>query len=236
MLALVLSSQMQIVIGICDFPAPHTALYSVPVQTLCLSGTNINLVLISLQLGALDLNDVRFHLYHVSHCRIFLKIHTCNIVPICYKCWKFSFDGSKFKGTLYVDQCTFLLVSRLPLEGFHSSHTWNSMGIHWIIFKFGCDHSKIKGILCGDQCISTTLEGFSWQFISVTRHIFHTNCWFNLVYIKGHCTWRPTYVKGNVHEHQCTVLPLLWLALAGFSLVLNPGSLHTSAWLWLVFN
>jgi hypothetical protein len=48
MLAVVLSCQMQIVIGMCDFPFLHTAFYSVPVQTLCLSGTNINLVLISL--------------------------------------------------------------------------------------------------------------------------------------------------------------------------------------------
>jgi hypothetical protein len=57
---------------------------------------------------------------------IFLKIHTCDIVPICYKCWKFSFDGSKFKGTLYVDQCNFLLASWLPLEGFQSTPgtTW----------------------------------------------------------------------------------------------------------------
>jgi len=29
-------------------PPPHIALYSVPVQTLCLSGTNINSVLMSL--------------------------------------------------------------------------------------------------------------------------------------------------------------------------------------------
>jgi hypothetical protein len=36
MLAIVLSCHMQIVIGICDFPPPHTAVYSVPVQTLLL--------------------------------------------------------------------------------------------------------------------------------------------------------------------------------------------------------
>jgi hypothetical protein len=149
---------------------------------------------------------------------IFLKIHTCNIVPICYKCWKFSFDGSKFKGTLYVDQCTFLLVSWLPLEGFHSIHTWNNMGFHWILFNIGCDHSKIKGILHGDQCISTTLEGFTWQYISVTRHIFHTN----FVSLVSFGQYQRTLC---MKTHVC-FLPLYLFPLGGFVWIFISRTLH----------
>jgi hypothetical protein len=180
-------------------------------------------------------NDICFRLYHASLWRNFLKIHTCDIVPICYKCWTFSFDGSKFKGTLYVDQCIFLFVSWLPLEGFHSVRTWNNMGIlmetnvcfHWYLGYIGgifvtihiCDSTYTSYKVCK--------FGFTWSISTGTVHEDqHLLFAFMFAPIRGICVKihfkSPTripykhyefcfglsIIKVNLHEQQCTVLPL----------------------------
>jgi len=105
--------------------------------------------------------------------------------------------------TVLKEQCTFLTVSRLPLERFSWKFMCGSLleeqcvtaFIWWIFIKihiypyiyirsnshdFAGNQSVIKGTLLEEQCTFWTvrwlpLEGFSWKFISVNPCIIATN-------------------------------------------------------------